>query len=144
MECHQVPPVGEATATDNCDPAPRVEYVGQERVDGPCPYAYTLIRTWRATDACGNAVEGSQRIVVEDTTAPVLTVPPDVDLGCNPQDTSPATTGWATARDICDPNPEVSNTDSLSVVGCRVTIERTWIARDACGNKSGAKVQRIR
>ncbi|GAB4312015.1 MAG: hypothetical protein Kow0097_13640 [Candidatus Bipolaricaulota bacterium] len=134
VECDKVPPVGEATATDNCDPAPSVEYLGEERVDGSCPYTYTLIRTWRATDACGNAGEESQTITVADTTLPVLTCPGNVNLGCNPSDTSPDVTGWATATDNCDPNPTVTYTDSLSTVGCTTTISRIWSASDACGN----------
>ncbi|MGC9018386.1 MAG: Ig-like domain-containing protein, partial [Candidatus Bipolaricaulaceae bacterium] len=142
VECHQVPPVGVATAWDNCDPAPAVEYLGEERVDGPCPHTYTLIRTWRATDRCGNTGTKSQRITVRDTTAPVLTVPSDVDLGCNPPDTGPNVTGWATAQDNCDPSPQVSYTDNVFQVGCRMTIQRTWMAQDACGNTSQA-VQRI-
>ena len=142
VECHQVPPVGVATAQDNCDPAPVVEYLGEERIDGPCPYTYTLVRTWRAVDACGNETQKSQTVTVRDTTPPVLTVPPDMDLGCNPADTSPDVTGWATAQDNCDPAPEVTYTDSVSTVGCRVVIERTWRAQDACGNAT-EKVQRI-
>jgi hypothetical protein len=142
VECHQVPTVGVATATDNCVLAPQVEYLGEERIDGPCPYTYTLIRTWRATDGCGNSAQRSQTITVRDTTRPVLTVPANVDLGCNPLDTSPDATRWATATDNCDPAPLVTYTDSVSTVGCRVTIERTWRATDACRN-SAQGVQRI-
>jgi hypothetical protein len=142
VACHQVPPPPVVSASDTCDPDVAVAFE-EERVDGACPHTYTLIRTWRASDACGNSITHTQTITVRDTTPPELTAPPDVDLGCNPSDTGPEATGWATATDSCDPSPEVTYTDSVSTVGCRVTIERSWQARDACGNPSPAKVQRI-
>ncbi|MBC7239340.1 MAG: HYR domain-containing protein, partial [Chloroflexi bacterium] len=98
--------------------------------------------TFTATDCAGNSSSTTATFTVVDTTPPELTVPPDVDLGCNPQDTGPDATGWATAKDNCDPNPKVTYTDSFSTVGCRITIERTWQAADACGNTSTG-VQRI-
>lgn len=56
---------GTATATDNCDPAPVITYtdvVTQE----PC--GAITNRTWKATDACGNAATCVQRITtVKDT-----------------------------------------------------------------------------
>ncbi|MCX7750595.1 MAG: HYR domain-containing protein, partial [Candidatus Bipolaricaulota bacterium] len=143
VECHQVPPVGAATATDSCDPTPRAEYLGEERMGGPCPFTYTLVRTWRATDACGNKAEKRQTITVRDATPLALTPPPDVDLGCNPTATGPDATGWATAEDTCDPAPQLTYTDRVSTTGCRVTIERTWRAQDACGNAAAPRAQQI-
>src|SRR5207245_642110 len=37
VECDAVPPVGTATATDNCDANPTVTYVGEARTNGSCP-----------------------------------------------------------------------------------------------------------
>ena len=59
VECSAVPEPPIWTAVDNCDD--NVEVVlTEEIVEGPCPSRYTLIRTWTATDDCGNFIEGSQ------------------------------------------------------------------------------------
>ncbi|WP_164972836.1 hypothetical protein, partial [Lacibacter luteus] len=73
--CDNVPAAGTATATDKCDAAPKVTYLGETRVDGNCAGNYKLIRSWKAEDACGNSVTKTQTITVTDNTAPELTVP---------------------------------------------------------------------
>lgn len=56
---------GTATAGDNCDPAPHIEYSDMV-VPDVCPITFVIHRTWRATDACGNFVECEQLIGVFD------------------------------------------------------------------------------
>ena len=63
------------TAADNCDDDVPVAY-SEKRTDGTCPDRYTLVRTWTATDDCGNSASVSQTITVVDTTAPVLSGDP--------------------------------------------------------------------
>lgn len=49
----------------------------------------------------------------------------------------PANTGWATAKDNCDPEPVITYVDQANMTGCggyTGTITRTWIATDVCGN----------
>ena len=55
-----------------------------------------------------------------DTTAPVLTAPPDTSIECDGA-LHPDTTGWATATDNCDPNPSITYTDRYGHFGgpCR-------------------------
>lgn len=130
---------GQATAVDACDANPSVTYTDQVTA-GICPQESTIIRTWTATDACGNAVSQPQTITVVDYTPPALTVPADVTLDCT--DSGGTTSaGTATAVDTCDPNPTVTSSDTVvagSCVGQR-TIVRTWIATDACGNSIDSK-----
>ena len=54
VECDNVPAIAEPTATDNCDSDPAIEFE-ETRADGSCEDSYVLVRTWTATDACGNA-----------------------------------------------------------------------------------------
>lgn len=77
-------------------------------------------------------------VTVQDTTPPVLTVPPDVGVIWG-DDTSPAAVGQATATDNCDPNPIVTYSDVVTpsiTKGLESTITRTWVATDYCGHVS--------
>ncbi|MBL7702701.1 MAG: T9SS type A sorting domain-containing protein [Ferruginibacter sp.] len=51
-------------------------------VPGNCPSNYSLVRTWTATDQCGNAASASQTITITDNTPPTLTVPANLTLQC--------------------------------------------------------------
>jgi len=76
--------------------------------------------------------------VILDTTAPVLTIPSDVTLEA-PADTTPGSTGIATAKDDVDPSPTVTFVDveELDSQGLG-TITRTWTATDASSNSASA------
>jgi hypothetical protein len=127
---------GQATATDNCDPAPAVTHADSVEADPSCPTDSIITRTWTATDACGNSVAQAQTITVQDTTAPVLTLPANAAVECS-MPTDPAATGQATAADSCDPAPVVTYSDSVAPdPSCpqQEVITRTWTAADACGN----------
>jgi len=71
-----------------------------------------------------------------DTTPPVLTLPPDVTIySCDSID--PVNTGYATAVDAIDPDPEITYIDSNWHGGGFQGLlrkDRTWTAEDACGN----------
>lgn len=134
-ECDAVPPAAAVTATDACDPAPVVAF-SEEILPGDCPDAYALERTWTATDACGNAASAMQTITVDDTVAPAVTCPPDqTNLACQ-ADTSPATTGMASAVDNCGAVAIASADVTASGCGDTVAITRTWTATDDCGNEA--------
>ena len=83
VECDAVPPVGVATATDNCDGTVTVTYNGETRLNGSCADEYTLTRTWTAEDNCGNTSTCSQTITVQDNTPPMITCPADVTVECD-------------------------------------------------------------
>jgi uncharacterized repeat protein (TIGR01451 family) len=53
---------GMATAVDNCDPAPGVSFV-DNALPGPCPSGSLILRTWVATDACGNGTPGIPQLI---------------------------------------------------------------------------------
>jgi hypothetical protein len=128
---------GSATATDNCDVSPAVTYTDITTGTG-CPQEYTIARTWKATDDCGNFSTCAQTIVITDNTSPVLTCPANVTIECT-ANTLPANTGNATASDNCDAAPFVSYNDiTTASETCpqEYTIERTWTVADDCGNTS--------
>ena len=44
----------------------------QQRVDSICPDTYRLMRTWTTADSCGNTASHTQKLIIEDTTAPLV------------------------------------------------------------------------
>ncbi|MHC4969046.1 MAG: DUF7467 domain-containing protein, partial [Planctomycetota bacterium] len=71
-----------------------------------------------------------------DGQSPVITLPDDITITCK-EDSGPDHTGWATADDNCDPDPQVTFSDTTSG-DCVVLITRTWTATDECGNSVSA------
>jgi hypothetical protein len=121
---------GVATATDTCS---AVTLSFSDSVSNNCGAASIIKRLWTATDLCGNTVSGLQTITVRDITAPSLIIPANVTLEC-PADTSTNNTGIATALDGCSAaTVTFSDVVSNSCGGSEV-IQRTWTARDQCGN----------
>ncbi len=128
---------GLASATDACDANPLVTY-NDVVVGGGCPGEGGIMRTWTATDACGNTSTCLQIISVDDDTPPVITdCPPDLTIECD-DDTLPVSTGFASATDDCDSAPVITYSDSIADGDCPqdYTITRIWTAMDACGNSS--------
>lgn len=62
--CNAVPAAPTVTAADNCDGAP-VLASSTTRQNGTCVDRYVLVRTWLATDACGNTMPASQTLTVQ-------------------------------------------------------------------------------
>ncbi|MFO1491078.1 MAG: SdrD B-like domain-containing protein [Kiritimatiellia bacterium] len=134
--CDNLPPVPAVTASDNCDAGPIAVQFGTETTPGNCSGNYTITRTWTATDACGNPGRLVQTVVVTDTTPPVIACPPPVDLGCNPAALPAPDPARVTASDACGTVLVTHQGDAPSVLGCQVTVTRTYRATDACGNAS--------
>ncbi|PLB18232.1 MAG: TPR repeat containing exported protein [Flavobacteriaceae bacterium FS1-H7996/R] len=123
---------GSATATDNCDDNPAISYE-DKRTDGACSGTYTITRTWKATDACGNEATADQVISISDTTAPEFVetnLPGNVTVEC----TAVPAAETLTATDNCG-TATVTVNDVRADGNCvnNYTITRTWIATDECG-----------
>ena len=126
----------QVTATDNCDADVSVEFF-EEILNSTCANSQSIVRTWIATDNCGNTAIGTQTITVGDNTAPTLVgVPTDVSIECGNVPNAPA----VTATDNCDANVIVELTENQINGSCvgNFTLVRTWTATDACGNSSTA------
>jgi hypothetical protein len=72
--------IGDAPATDD---------VGPVTISNDAPADYPLgptVVTWTAADAYGNSSSDTQTVTVQDTTAPVLSVPTDIAMASNMAD----------------------------------------------------------
>lgn len=140
IECGESTPDEMATAGDACS---SVEVTVAETMGEPnCTGLASIIRTFTATDGCGNSATAVQVVTVVDDIAPTFTVPADATVACG-GDASPAVTGEPTdVDDICSLTIDVSYTDEVltSAEGCFSddVIERTWTAEDGCGNSTTA------
>ena len=122
---------GQATGNDHCSTV-TITQIDNE-TPGTCGNTKTIVRTWTATDECGNTTSADQVITVEDTTPPILTLPEDITLECG-DDTSSDNTGLAKGEDSCS-GVTISESDSVTnSCGNTQVIERTWTVSDNCGN----------
>ena len=120
-------------AIDDCDASVNVSLTANT-IQNEC--GYDFVRTWTATDACGNTVSASQTISVSDDVAPTFTfVPENISLGCDGTSGDPLE--MAEATDECS-NVTITFEDEVGQGGCSGGIIRHWIATDGCGNFSTA------
>ncbi|NNE28495.1 MAG: gliding motility-associated C-terminal domain-containing protein [Saprospiraceae bacterium] len=110
---------------------------------GHCGSTFTVIRSWTATDDCGNETVQVQTIEVVDTLGPIFFAPPDLTISCDENLDDPALTGTVDSSLIlseCSMNDLIIwYSDSLVVSSeCPADREifRTWMVRDDCGNES--------
>ncbi len=140
LQCSaSLPAVGAPVATDNCDAMVAITYLGQNTANANCQNSYQLLRTWRATDNCGNSSIVTQTITMQDTQAPVFTsVPDNITIQCS-QLVPPI--GSPTATDACGGYVQIVFLGQTSVAGScpyNYVITRTWRAQDLCGNATTA------
>jgi hypothetical protein len=74
IECGDELPADDATAVDVCDTNAIVTSVVGDTIGMGCERY--LVKTYTATDACGNTATGTQRIMILDTEPPVIDCPP--------------------------------------------------------------------
>ena len=133
VQCDAVPLAANVTATDGGD----IEFTevitpGEPAMVGHPPCGWTVERTWRATDLCGNTTVATQTITVVDTTAPdLIGVPADVTVDCN----SIPEPADVTAVDNCDEFALVIVLEeNILPLDCGYQLIRTWVVEDNCWN----------
>ncbi|MHC5002897.1 MAG: HYR-like domain-containing protein, partial [Planctomycetota bacterium] len=136
------PELGTATATDNCDADPALDFSDVITGD-PCDPMdpLTITRTWTATDDCGNSSTCVQVITLEDEAPPTIDFcPPSMtvfaDAGLTTATVDP---GLATATDDCDPAPVITATrsDMLPLSDPYTgSVDIIWTATDCWDNSS--------
>jgi hypothetical protein len=129
LNCNDEIPMG-SVAADDCS-AVTISDPVDVISDGSCGISYTIHRTWTASDACGNATDHTQTIMVTDQVAPTFTsFPADVTYTSGAEVTDEA----PTASDDCN-DVTIAFDDSVDNSNIEITvITRTWTATDACGN----------
>ncbi len=118
--------IGQASASDNVAVASLTNNAPSQ-----FPVGSTLV-TWTATDTSGNTSTDTQKINVQDTTPPVITVPAEITVNSDETETA-VNIGQATATDAVEVQSVSNDAPSLFPVGVTTV---TWSAVDTSGNVS--------
>lgn len=122
---------GMAVAIDNCLSVELTYEDGE--LSGECPQSF--IRTWIASDYCGNTTICEQTIEIEDNTAPLMSCPDEISIDCSIDNIDETVTGIPVVSDGCG-SVTLNYTDSPIEGNCPQYFYRIWIAIDNCGNMS--------
>ena len=125
------PDVSIVQATDNCGDIVTITFVG----DSPNPGCVgTIVRTYRATDSCGNTTDVTQNIAINDDVPPNDIVLPDLGpFQCYANRPAPTPDDFSTT-DNCGLPVTVTFVSDEPDPGCMGTVVRSYLATDACGN----------
>ncbi len=120
-----------ADAADNCS-VPVVTFIGEITDNGSCPEV--RIRTYRVTDDCGNFIDLTHTIIINDDILPTATAPAPLSVQC------------VADIPVADPAVITDEADNCSVPvvalvsetydsnSCPITITRIYSVTDDCGN----------
>ncbi|MBV8253820.1 MAG: gliding motility-associated C-terminal domain-containing protein, partial [Chitinophaga sp.] len=142
VDCDKLPGWPVISASDNCTGSVQVNTASRiVKLPGACAGSFMEIRTWSATDNCGNTATMQQVVTVQDTTRPVFTILPPADTTVN-CDAIPAPALNVTASDNCSSGSSLKvirtiTTENIpGACGNSYRIIRTWTAIDACTNQT--------
>jgi len=132
VECDEEPSMDLPTILDACDDTPNL-FVVLDTVPGACANEQLVIRTFTATDRCGNANFAVQLINYEDNTAPIIRGQTnDLTISCEFQ--IPAFD--LGALDNCDAQLLIELVDTSIPGDCPNSeqVTRLYTVTDDCGN----------
>ncbi|MGB1031210.1 MAG: hypothetical protein ACPGWM_01285, partial [Flavobacteriales bacterium] len=130
VSCTAIPDMPEPEVSDNCDEDVAVT-LNESIIGSGCEF--TIIRTWIASDDCGNTSIFSQSINVVDESDPVFVDAPNaVDIECSQLDNYP----YPNVFDDCDQTVNITSEDEVLGSGCTYDVARTYTAYDLCGNSA--------
>jgi len=136
LECSQsIPAVSSLTAVDNCNGLVTISF-NEQNIPGSCPNNYSIIRTWVASDVCGNSQTHTQQITIQDTTPPVFigNIPSnEVFAKCDGIPEAPVLTATDNCGTVTIDYSEVKIDGDCTN---KYRLERTWKATDLCGNET--------
>ncbi len=135
-----VPPASPASVseTHSCPGNVTIVHLGDANSNVACINKFTLTRTYKATDQCGQTATCSQTITVNDQTPPTVTCPVNVTVSCA-NNVPPVDLNALGVTDNCAGAIGISRTllsETTSNQTCvnRFTITRTFRGGDACAN----------
>ncbi|MFL1013579.1 HYR-like domain-containing protein [Flavisericum labens] len=117
--------------TDNCG-VPAVAFVSETVTQNTCEEILT--RTYSITDACGNSINVSHHIIINDNVPPTASNLAGIQLTCNDNIPSPDINLVSDAADNFSTPIVVFLSDVSDNLSCPETITRTYRVSDACGN----------
>jgi len=132
LNCSDAVPAADVVATDACGTV-EMTHTDEQQTFG-C--GFQVMRTYTATDACGNSATFVQIIQFVDNEGPVFfNTPEDLVLSCG--DELPAAT-LPQVSDACSEPAEVTYTEATEPGFCpgSYSVTRTFTATDLCGNTS--------
>jgi hypothetical protein len=116
-----------------------VTFVSDVTTSQSCFNRFTVVRTYRATDVCGNSSTCTQTITVFDNVPPSITCPAPVTVQCASL-VPAANIASVTTSDNCSGGAPVvtfvSDVTSNQTCVNRYIITRTYRSTDVCGNSS--------
>ena len=125
---------GTVIASDNCDFEPNTIFEDQNPNEN-CLESGGIMRTWTATDDCGNTNSCTQQILINDNEAPSFdSCPENISAECGELPPPPT----LTATDNCDTDVTISLEETIDGDSCNLSVTRIWTATDDCGNTTGS------
>jgi len=135
---------GEFTATTGCASGGLVIGYVDDITPGACANAFTIERTWTATDNCGNTESHVQLITVQDNTAPVVSCGQATDQITTSTGNAqvPNYLTGATISDNCSGtgNISISQSPAAGTTLLPGTHTITITAVDECGNSNSCSI----
>ena len=113
-------------ASDNCTATPVVAFVSDVSDGQTCPE--TITRTYSVTDNCGNSIDVTQTITINDTEAPIA------DVSNLPTETSQCNELTLTAPTATDNCSGIITATTTTVFPLTESTMVTWLYTDDCGN----------
>jgi gliding motility-associated-like protein len=110
---------------------PTVAFVSDLSDGNTCPEVIT--RTYSVTDNCGNSINVTQTITVDDTTPPTASNPAPVFVECPEDIPAPNPSVVTDENDNCGVLSVTWTTDQVNNVLCPV-VTRIYTITDFCGN----------
>lgn len=132
------PNIALVSASDACGGTVNISFVSDAISAQTCTNKYTITRTYRATDLCGNSATCAQIITVNDIIAPTISCPANLNFTCASAVPAPNVNQF-TASDNCTgavTKSFVSDIISNQICANKYTITRTYRATDICGNSA--------
>jgi len=127
VSCGNVPTAKTLTTTEG------IEVIFNETIEGSTSCG-TITRTWSvAPDTCGNSLQHTQVITVEDNIAPIFNKLPESTFVTS--DNIPSIP-VITASDNCGNEVTITFNETRVERNCNFIITRTWTATDPCGNST--------